>query len=71
MTQLLNDLSHLRSVYRFQVLCGTGITLRIARGEKPLGGEIRFWSSEAFFTANRLTRYYPPEESDKEQFFFR
>lgn len=73
MIQLLNDLSHKSSVYRFQVLCGTngGITLRIGRGEKQPRGAVRYWSSAAFFKANKLTVYHPPEENNEEGFFFR
>lgn len=72
-SQLLKDLSHKSSVYRFQVLCGSGggITLRIDRGEKTSGGVIRYWSSAAFFKGRTLAVYHPPEEADASQFFFR
>ncbi len=71
--QLVNDISHERAVYRFQVLCGDPgwIILRIGWGEKPISGEVRYWSASAYFRGNKLKIYNRPEPSSIEGFWFR
>jgi hypothetical protein len=71
--RLRSDLSHRRSVYRLEVLCGSSgqITLRINVGERQEDGDIRYQSGAALIRGNRLEHYTGLQASNVDTFWFR
>ncbi len=66
----LNDLSRQGVMYRFQMLCETGITVRMSYAEEQLSGNIRYRGGTAFFDNGQFKLYTGLEELNEESFWF-